>query len=140
MIWKIETSPEIVNEGNKNTMMSHLGIKVTTIGEDYIKAELKVDEKTIQPWGIMNGGVSAVLSESVGSIASSLCVDLSQSRPVGVEVNVNHLKAIPQGSLITAECRPIRVGRKMHVWQTRILNEKEELCAISRLTVMIIPV
>jgi len=138
MIWKVETSADIINKGNENTLFSFLGIKVTELGEDFIKAQLLIDEKSIQPWGIMNGGISAVLSESIGSIASSLCVDLSKNRPVGVEVNVNHLKAIPKGSLVTAECTPIRVGRKMHVWQTRILNEKEELCAISRLTVMII--
>lgn len=114
-----------------------IGLKLTEIGEDYLKATLPVDERTRQPFGILHGGASCILSESLGSIAAWMCIDPVRQRAVGLEINANHLRSVTEG-LVTGTCRPLHTGRRTHVWQTDITNEAGKLVCSSRLTVAII--
>jgi 1,4-dihydroxy-2-naphthoyl-CoA hydrolase len=139
-IWKQAATIGGLNALNDNTMAGALGIVFTEIGEDYLIATMPVNEKTIQPFRILHGGASVVLAETLGSVASTLCLeDLSTQTAVGLEINANHLKSVRERSIVTGTCRPIRVGRQVHVWQIEIRDEMQELSCISRLTVSIVP-
>jgi len=137
MIWKIQPSLDGINTLSKNTLVAHLGIVFTEVGDDYLKATMPVNEQTKQPYGVLHGGASAVLAESMGSYASSMCIDDPFTTPgYGIELSVSHVKSAQSG-LVTGIVKPIRVGRTLHVWEIKISNEAEELICISRLTVMI---
>jgi len=136
MIWKNEPTLEALNNINKNTLGSHLGIEVIEIGKDYIKAKMPVDERTKQPMGLLHGGASVALSETMGSIASVLIIeDITKETIVGVEINANHLKSVQSG-FVYSTTRPIRIGRRIQVWNTEIQNEQNELICVSKLTTM----
>ena len=136
MIWKNNPSVEGLNMIGKGCMVEHLGIKVLEIGDDYIKASMPVDEKTKQPMGLLHGGASVALSESMGSFASVLILDDPMTHStVGVEINANHLKAVRSGKVYSIT-KPIRIGRKIQVWNTEIFDENENLVCVSRLTTM----
>lgn len=137
MIWSNKPTPEQLNQLCRKTLCEHLDIKFTEVGPDYLVATLPVDETTKQPLGLLHGGASLVLAESLGSIASAFCIDASKKMPVGVEINGNHLKAARSG-LVTGKVTPIRLGQNLHVWNIDIHNEAQELICVSRLTVMII--
>ena len=129
-----------VNALNKNTLMEVLGMECIEIGDDYIKASMPVDRRTHQPMGLLHGGASAALIESIGSMGSALILDLSKEAPVGVEVNANHVGALRQGRVI-ATGKLVHNGKRTHVWQVDIHDEaSEKLICTGRLTVMIIPV
>ncbi len=136
-IWKNKVDIEQLNTGSKNCMVGHLGIEFTEVGENSLTATMPVDKRTQQPYGLLHGGASAVLSETMGSTAASLCVDFNHFRVVGIDVNAKHLKAAKQGK-VTGICTPVKIGRTLHVWQTEIYNEQKELVCISQLTVMVI--
>jgi 1,4-dihydroxy-2-naphthoyl-CoA hydrolase len=127
-----------VNEFAKGTLMEHLGIEVTEIGEDYIVAKMPVDNRTHQPLGMLHGGASVALIESLGSIGSSLMVDLEKAFPVGLEVNANHVGAVKSG-FVEARGTIVHAGKRTHVWQVDIhtLDTKRLICT-GRLTVMIV--
>ena len=136
MIWKHEPNIEVLNSIAKNTMVSHLGIKIIEVGDDYIKASMPVDERTKQPMGLLHGGASVALSESIGSFAGVLiCDDISKEAIVGVEINANHLKSVRSGT-VTSITKPVRIGNKIQVWNTDIFNEEGQLVCTSRLTTM----
>lgn len=136
MIWKQEPNIERLNAIAQNTLVSHLGIKVVEVGDDYIKATMPVMSHTKQPMGLLHGGASVALSESMGSFASVLiCEDLSKEAIVGVEINANHLKSVRSG-LVTSITKPVRIGKKIQVWNTEIFNDKGQLVCTSRLTTM----
>lgn len=136
MIWKNEPSIEALNNINKNTLASHLGIEITEVGEDYIKAKMPVDKRTKQPMGLLHGGASVALSETMGSIASVLIIeDITKETIVGIEINANHLKSVKSG-FVYSTTKPIRIGRRIQVWNTEIYNEKKELICVSKLTTM----
>ncbi len=136
MIWKIKPDLEIVNNISKNTMASHLGIEITEIGSDFIKAKMPVDHRTRQPMGLLHGGASVVLSETIGSIAATLTLDdMAKESIVGVEINANHLKSAKSGHVYSIT-KPIKVGRTLQVWNTEIFNEQNELICVSKLTTM----
>lgn len=137
MIWKIFPDVVAINNFNNNTLVSHLGIEITEFGPDYVKARMPVDHRTRQPMGLLHGGASVVLSESVGSMASWLTLGDQNVKVVGIEVNANHLKSVSKG-FVTSITKPVRLGKTLHVWNTEIFDEKGELLCISRLTVMII--
>ncbi|GGA95293.1 hotdog fold thioesterase [Puia dinghuensis] len=120
-----------------NTMGDHLGIVFTEIGEDYIKARMPVDPRTKQPYGLLHGGASATLAETLGSVASALVVDHSKFNVVGIEINANHLRGVREG-FVTGVVKPLHTGRTIHVWEIKIYDEREKLVCISRLTVSII--
>lgn len=121
-----------------DTITKHLGIEFTEAGEGYLVARMPVDGRTHQPFGILHGGASVVLAESLGSVASWMLLDdPTKQRAVGLEVNANHLRAVRSG-WVYGRCTPIHTGRTTHVWDIRITDEQEKLVCISRLTVAII--
>lgn len=140
MIWK-QTSPslESLNAYNQSNMAEHLGIRFIAVGADFLEAEMPVDNRTIQPYGLLHGGASCALAETLGSIASAMVVDLSQFRCVGLEINANHIRSAKTG-FVRGRAKPLHLGRSTHVWDIRIENENQELICISRLTVAVIPV
>lgn len=126
-----------LQEISKNTMVEHLGIEFTELGEDFISAKMPVDFRTHQPMGILHGGASLVLAETLGSVASTMLVDMSRFHCVGLEINANHIKSATSG-YVYGKASPVHVGRKTHVWDIRIVNQNNELVCISRLTVAVI--
>lgn len=119
------------------TMVEHLGIEFTAIGEDFIEAKMPVDHRTHQPLGLLHGGASVALAETLGSIAASSCLDFRLQYCVGLEINANHIKSVKDG-FVHGTARPIHIGRKTHVWEIRITNEKKELVCVSRITLAVI--
>ena len=115
-------------------MLEHLDIKFIELGEEFIKASMPVDHRTIQPLKLLHGGASVVLAETLGSIAGMLCVDIQNQYCVGLEINANHIKTAKLGEKVFGTVRPIHVGRKTQVWSIEITNEKDQLLSISRLT------
>ncbi|WP_118193967.1 hotdog fold thioesterase [Albibacterium indicum] len=136
MIWKEPIDLEKLNSGPEY-MGTFLGIRFAEFDDRSLTATMPVDTRTHQPWGILHGGASVVLAETVGSYASGLIVDTAQYMPVGLEVNANHLRPVSSGE-IKAVCAPIHIGRKTHVWDIKIYNEEGKMVCISRLTVAII--
>lgn len=122
---------------NRNTMMEHLGIEVTALGEDFIEASMPVDHRTHQPFGLLHGGASVALAESLGSIAAFCTLSDKNQHCVGVEINANHIKAIRSGHVVGV-ARPLHLGNRTQVWEIRITNEQKELICISRITMAII--
>jgi len=138
MIWSKKITIEEIKEMDIESCSTYLGIEFTKIGADYLKASMPVDTRTKQPFGILHGGASCVLAETIGSIASALCVDNPyQDRPVGISINANHIRSVSEGK-VYALCKPINIGRKLHVWNIEITNEKGKMVCVSRLTVMIV--
>lgn len=137
MIWKQKPSLDVLQKMGENTMCSHLGMEFTEIGDDFLVAKMPVDQRTKQPAGLLHGGASAALAETLGSIASALCLPDNKRMPVGIEINANHLKSATSG-FVTGKVLPIRVGQSLHVWNIEIHNDKSELVCVSRLTVMIV--
>ncbi|UKN01387.1 hotdog fold thioesterase [Paracrocinitomix mangrovi] len=127
-----------VNAASKNTMMEWLGMRITELGSDYIIATMPVNNRTHQPAGLLHGGASAALIESLGSFGSYLIVDKSKYGVVGLEINANHLRAKRDG-IVTGYAKIIHCGRKTHVWQCDIKDEEDKLICTGRLTVMVTP-
>ncbi len=138
-IWYGDISLELLNSLNKGSLGEAFGIRMTEIGDDYLKATMPVNQNTKQPFGLLHGGASVALAETVGSVASWCCVNREQFIGVGVEINANHLVAVTEGT-VTAVCKAIRVKGRVHVWEIKLYNEKEELCCISRFTCMVVPI
>lgn len=126
-----------VNTLSRNTLIDHLGIVFTAAGEDWLQATMPVDERTRQPYGLLHGGASVVLAETLGSSAGNLCVDPAQQVCVGLEINANHLRGVRSGR-VTATARPVHIGRSTHVWDIRLSTEDGKLNCISRLTIAVI--
>jgi 1,4-dihydroxy-2-naphthoyl-CoA hydrolase len=132
------TDLTIINSLNRNTMMELLDIQCVEVGEDYVVATMPVDHRTHQPMGLLHGGASAVLIESIGSIGSALLCDLQNEFPVGLEINANHIGAIKSG-LVKAVGKIVHAGKRTHVWQVDIFSvETEKLICTGRLTVMVV--
>lgn len=138
MIWKTQATLEGLAQMSKNTMVEHLGIKFTEIGTDYLKASMPIDHRTVQPFRLLHGGASVSLAETIGSVASNLCIDAPNKSAVGLEINANHLRAGFEGGMLTAIVKPIRLGRSIHVWNIEITDERDRMICISRLTMAII--
>ncbi len=125
-----------LNDACKNTMAEAISIRFTEIGPDFLCAVMPVDDRTRQPYGLLHGGASAALAETVGSVASSLLINPVQEICVGMELNCNHLRGKKDG-IVTATAKPLHTGKTTHVWDIRICDEQERLVCISRLTVAI---
>ena len=140
MIWKNNPTTEVLNMMTKGNMVGHLGIEIIEIGDDFIKATMPVDHRTKQPMGLLHGGASVALSESMGSFASVLILEEPfKYSIVGIEINANHLKAVKSGQ-VDSITKPIRIGRKLQVWNTEIFDKDQNLVCVSRLTTMTIPI
>lgn len=139
MIWhKKDLKLEDIVSLGKNSMGDHIGIEVIELGDDFIKARMPVDNRTKQPYGLLHGGASAVLAETLGSIGSALVVDHSKFYCVGIEINANHIRSAKEG-FVTGITTPLHLGRQTHVWDIKIYNEENKLVCVSRLTVAIVP-
>ena len=138
MIWfKEYTLEQLKNVRNAN-MTAHLGFEFTELGPDFLKGRLPVDQRTTQPFGILHGGASCVLAETLGSVAAWMTIDPDLYRAVGIEINANHIRAVTKGHVI-GHCTPLHIGKRTQVWQTDITEEATgKRVAISRLTVAII--
>ncbi|MBC5774816.1 hotdog fold thioesterase [Pontibacter sp. KCTC 32443] len=128
---------ERVKEWNKNTMVEHLGIEVTEVGEGYLAGKMPVDFRTHQPMGLLHGGASVVLAETLASIGAALQVDLSKKACVGLEINANHIRGVKEG-WVFGKATVLHNGRSTQVWETKITNEAGDLVCISRMTVAVI--
>lgn len=138
MIWKHPPDLAHLNALNTNTLGENLGIEFTETGDDFIIAKMPVDDRTVQPYRLLHGGASVALAETLGSVASTLCLeDLTKKMAVGVEINANHLRPATKG-FVYGKVMPIRTGRTMHVWNIEIRDEKERLVCVSRLTVAVV--
>ena len=138
-IFNPDADLERLNQTAKDTIVDHLGIRYTELGPDYLVGTMPSDARTIQPAGILHGGASVVLAESLGSVASYLVIDINKEMAVGLEVNANHLRPAPTGTSVTGTCRPIHLGKSTHVWDIRITNEAGKLTCICRLTMAVKP-
>lgn len=136
-IWFHDVTPQIVKDHTPPYMGDHVGLMITEIGPDYLTGTMPVSEKTIQPMGILHGGASCVLAESLGSIAANLCLDHKVSYAVGIHIDASHLKSVKRGGVVTGTARPVHRGKSTQVWEIRIVNESEELVCLSKLTVMV---
>jgi 1,4-dihydroxy-2-naphthoyl-CoA hydrolase len=136
-IWHAQATPEQLMQRSRNTLAEHLGIRVTEIGPDYVRATMPVNSHTHQPQGILHGGASVALAETVGSLAANLCVDLTRYVCVGQEINANHLRPVSSG-LVTGTARPFHVGGRSHVWGIEIRDENDKLVCISRITMAVV--
>ncbi|UKT63480.1 hotdog fold thioesterase [Pedobacter mucosus] len=136
-MWFKNFTVDELNGRPKNHLGGLLDIKFTEIGDDFIIGTMPVDERTHQPAGILHGGASVVLAETLGSIASYMCIDPDKFLAVGLEVNANHLRPVKSG-LVKGICKPLHVGAKTQVWEIKIYDERGKMNCISRLTVAII--
>jgi 1,4-dihydroxy-2-naphthoyl-CoA hydrolase len=136
-IFRKDITLDALNSLSKNTMAEQIGIEFTRIGDDFLEATMPVDKRTHQPFGLLHGGASVALAETMGSVAATCCVDMSKQFCVGLEINANHLKGVKAG-WVKGITRPIHVGKKTQVWEIRIHNEKEELVCISRITMAVL--
>jgi len=128
---------ESLNRLSANTMVSHVGIEFTQIGHDFIEAKMPVDSRTQQPLGLLHGGASVTLAETLGSVAATCCVDRETQYCVGLDINANHIKSAKTG-YVFGITKPIHIGKRTHVWEIRIVNEQKELICISRITMAVI--
>ena len=136
-LWRIVPNLEALNQMSADSAVSHLGIEFTEIGDDYLVARMPVDRRTQQPMGLLHGGASALLAETLGSVATYLIIDFGRQRGVGIELNISHLRSARQGYVL-GRVQPIRVGRRTHVWDIRIDDEAGKAIAVARLTMAII--
>ena len=136
-IWfKNDINLEKLNQFSINTMNELLGIRITELGENYIKATMPVDKRTHQAYGILHGGASAALAETLGSIGSVIIVDPEQYICVGVEINANHIRSVRDG-FVTGTAVPLHIGASSHVWEIKIVDKNDKLVCVSRLTVFV---
>lgn len=138
MIWPREYQVEDLNNRPKGHIGEVLGIEFLEIGDDFISARMPVNEKTHQPYGILHGGASVVLAETLGSVASNLIINSEKYIAVGLEVNANHLRPVKSG-FVKGICKPIHIGGKTHVWDIRLYDDRGKMNCVSRLTVAIVP-
>jgi 1,4-dihydroxy-2-naphthoyl-CoA hydrolase len=136
-IWKQHADLEAMNAWSRRTLMHALDIRITELGHDYLRGTMPVDDRTRQPYGILHGGASVALAETLGSTAAMLCCEDGRAA-VGLEINANHLRAVREGT-VTGTARPIHIGRSTQVWEIRIENETGDLTCVSRLTMAVVP-
>jgi uncharacterized protein (TIGR00369 family) len=135
-IWKRPATVESLTAFSTNTATEHLGIEFLEVGDDFITARVPVDQRTCQPYGLLHGGVSVVLAETLGSCAAA-CATPEGTRVVGLDINANHLRGATSG-WVTGITRPVHIGRTTHVWAIELRNEAGELTCVSRITMAIL--
>jgi uncharacterized protein (TIGR00369 family) len=136
MIWKISISVEEINHRCRNSLCDHLGIVFTEVGDNHLTATMPVDRRTNQPMGILHGGASCALAETVGSAAANYCIDPDKVA-VGLDININHMRSVNSG-IVSAIAKPLHLGKTTQVWEIKIYNEAKQLIAAARLTMAII--
>ena len=136
-IWKQEISVAMLKAANENTAATYLGIEFVEVGDDFIRARVPVDHRTIQPYGLLHGGVSVVLAETLGSCGAALS-NPAGFRTVGLDINANHIRGVTSG-WVTGTARPVHIGRTTQVWQIDMQNDAGELTCVSRITMAVLP-
>ncbi len=136
-IWRNLRTLEDLNANRAGTLIENLGILFTEIGADFIRGTMPVDRRTTQPYGLLHGGASVALAESLGSMGAAMCVDAAEYQVVGQEINANHVRAARSG-LVTGTARALHLGGRTHVWTIDIVNEAQKLVCISRITMAVI--
>jgi 1,4-dihydroxy-2-naphthoyl-CoA hydrolase len=136
-IWRNATTLEELQARAANSLVELLDMRFTEIGPDYLRATMPVNARTHQPMGVLHGGASVALAETVGSTAANLCVDSQRESCLGQEINANHLRPVSAG-LVTATARPLHRGSRSQVWQIEIRDERERLVCVSRLTMAVV--
>ncbi|WP_312947422.1 1,4-dihydroxy-2-naphthoyl-CoA hydrolase [Superficieibacter sp.] len=136
MIWKRETTLDALNAMGAENMVGLLDIRFEALGDDYLEATMPVDSRTHQPFGLLHGGASVVLAETLGSVAGYLCTQ-GEQKVVGVEVNANHLRSVRSGR-VRGKCQALHLGGRHQVWQINIVDEQGRLCCTSRLTTAVV--
>ncbi len=136
-LWKQTTDLARIEAWNRGCLVEHLGMRISEIGDDFVRGTMPVDARTRQPFGLLHGGASVAFAESLGSLAGNLCLDASEMA-VGLDINANHVRAVTQG-LVTGTARPLHLGRSTQVWEIRIEDEAGRLVCISRLTLAVVP-
>ena len=136
-IWFTAVTPEQINLWAPDTIVERIGIEFTEVGEDYLKARMPVDARTVQPARILHGGASVVLAETLGSVAAYLCIDPAQKTAVGLDINANHVRAVREGYVI-GMARPLHLGTSTHIWQINIHDESQRLVCTARITMAIL--
>ena len=136
-IWRNPKTIEELNRVSVGTLNQSLGILFTEIGDDFVRGTMPVDERTRQPYGLLHGGASVALAETLGSMGAAMCVDAAQYQVVGQEINANHVRAARSG-LVTGTARPVHIGGRTHVWTIDIVNDAQKLVCTSRITMAVI--
>lgn len=137
-LWKQPPDLDQLNASSKSTLMQVLDIRFVAAGDDWLSASMPVDQRTRQPFGLLHGGASVALAETVGSTAALLTLDPSRELAVGLDINANHLRGVREGS-VTATARALHIGRSTQVWEVRIVDDGDALACISRLTMAVVP-
>ncbi len=133
-----EVSLDQLNSFNQNTLVDNLGIKFTEVGKDYIKGIMPVDNRTVQPMRLLHGGATVALAETIGSVASILLLNISTHYAVGTEIGASHIKSGKEGTIVTAICKAIHIGKTSHVWEIKVTNEDDQIVSIVRFTTRIL--
>jgi 1,4-dihydroxy-2-naphthoyl-CoA hydrolase len=136
-IWKRTATPAELTEVGAKSLPGRLGIVITEIGADFLRATMPVNSHTHQPFGLLHGGASVALAETLGSIGSTLCIDVGRFMAVGQEINANHIRGMATG-VVTATARAFHLGRTSHVWHIELRDEREQLVCVSRLTIAVV--
>ena len=136
-IWFQPFSADDLNKYQQKTLVTHLGIRYTEVGDDYLRAVMPVDERTKQPAGILHGGASVALAETLGSTGANLVVDRIKKLCVGLEINANHTRAMREGE-VTGTARPLHIGGSTQVWEIRITDSEDKLVCVSRITMAVL--
>jgi 1,4-dihydroxy-2-naphthoyl-CoA hydrolase len=136
-IWRSLRTVEELNGNRPGTLIENLGILFTEIGDDFVRATMPVDTRTVQPYGLLHGGASVALAETLGSMGATMCVDTAEYQVVGQEINANHVRAARSG-LVTGTARAVHLGGRTHVWSIEIVNDAQKLVCISRITMAVI--
>ena len=136
-IWKQPTDLAALNASSRACMVDHLGMRVTEVGDDWLRGTMPVDERTRQPFGLLHGGASVALAETLGSLAGNLCLGDGEMA-VGLDINANHVRAVTRGE-VTGTARALHIGRTTQVWEIRIEDADARLVCISRLTLAVVP-
>lgn len=137
-LWKQPTDLARLNGWSANTMMETLGIRITAVGDDWLTGSMPVDSRTHQPYGLLHGGASVALAETLGSTAAMLTLDPEKELAVGLDINANHVRGVRSGT-VTGTAKALHIGRTTQVWEIRIENEEGALVCISRITMAVIP-
>ncbi len=136
-IWKRSATPAELTEVGRKSLPGYLGIVFTEVGADFLRATMPVNAHTHQPFGLLHGGASVTLAETLGSVGSILCIDAARFMAVGQEINANHIRGMAAG-LVTGTARPYHLGRTSHVWHIELRDEREQLVCVSRLTIAVV--
>ncbi|HET8763860.1 MAG TPA: hotdog fold thioesterase [Rhodanobacter sp.] len=137
-IWHNDIDLARIDGWRTNTLMEALGIRITAFGDDWLAGTMPVDRRTHQPYGLLHGGASVALAETLGSTAAMLTLDSAKYRTVGLDINANHLRSV-RGGLVTGTARPFHRGHSTQVWEIRIEDDAARLTCIARLTMAVVP-